>query len=57
MIAFIVGALVGASAAIAILGFLAAVAEDLEKQEEARRRKAEDKRQMDELMDHYRSYY
>jgi len=57
MIAFIVGALVGASAAIAILGFLTILADERDRVDQERANREQGRRALREIEEHYRDYY
>lgn len=57
MIAFIVGALVGASAAIAILGFLTILADERDRADQERANREQGRRALREIEEHYRDYY
>lgn len=53
----IVWMLAGAALALAILGFLAAVAEEHDEQERVRLKREKDRKNLHDLEDWYRSYY
>ena len=55
MIAFIAGFFAGSFCAVAILGFMAVVAEDHELEDQARRKGDQDRKAVKEIEDWYRS--
>lgn len=57
MLCFVIGVFVGALLAFSILGFMAIYAEDREYQEEAERKREQDRQNMKKIEDWYRSYY
>lgn len=57
MLCFVIGVFVGALLAFSILGFMAIYAEDLEYQEEAKRKREQDRQNVKKIEDWYRSYY
>lgn len=57
MLCFVIGVFVGALLAFSILGFMAIYAEDRERQEEAERKREQDRQNMKKIEDWYRSYY
>ena len=57
MVPFIVGAVVGASATIAILGFWAVLADEHDREEAERAQREQARRKLREIEDHYRDYY
>lgn len=57
MIWFVLGFLAGSGAELLFLGFLAVVAEDEERQEQARQQRERDKKALKNIQDHYREYY
>lgn len=57
MLCFVIGVFVGALLAFSILGFMAIIAEDREYQEEAERKREQDRQNMKKIEDWYRSYY
>lgn len=57
MVAFIVGALVGAMMAVSVLGFLAVIAEERENEARAQKQREKDRaRALQEMINHYRGY-
>lgn len=54
---FIAGMAAGSVLTLAILGFMAAVAEDRETKEKARRQRGQDKKNLMDIENWYRSYY
>lgn len=53
MISFTIGMIVGAAAAVAILGFMAVVAEDREMEERARKKRERDHKALKDIEDWY----
>lgn len=54
---FIAGMAVGSVLCLVVLGFMAAVAEDRETKEKARRQREQDKKNLMDIENWYRSYY
>lgn len=57
MIWFVLGFLAGAGAMLLFFGYLAVVTEDEERQDEARRKREQDQKNMKDIENWYRSYY
>lgn len=57
MVLFIIGAMVGALAAVAILGFWAVLADERDREDRERAKREQARRELRELEDHYREYY
>lgn len=53
---FVAGMLVGAAAAVTILGFMAVVAEEQEMEELTRKKREHDRKALEDIEDRYKSY-
>ena len=54
---FVAGMLVGAAAAVTVLGFMAVVAEEQEMEELTRKKREHDRKALEDNEDRYKNYY